>query len=323
MFSPKVAETERTDQAIRSELDFWRSSTRHQASELYRCVQPGVAAACRAKGIGKAGGGKRNGLNRWFAEGTASLRGRYLESIPEALAEKSSSILICSNLQTRHLLGFWQMMPTPNTRATSRKLCSLLQESGKWVHSLSTMTLSQQKTDGSLIHNPLSSKSICYSMITESTAPRNEVLPKSQTPPPPESVCGCLSLSLSLLSLIFTPTFPVWPRHPAGIFWDHFPWLISSQLISDDRRLLRQCTHFVGATPHARHLWEGSIQDPSAAAAGTTLQIPLCFQGIWLGPFLFAFVWKGLKGICYLDSVHLSVKGGYARNLCFVFWQPF
>ncbi len=165
-----------------------------------------------------------------------------------------------------------------------------------------------------LIHNPLSSKSICYSMITESTTPRNEVLPKSQTPPP-QSVCVWLILSLSL---IFTPTFPVWPRHPAGIFWDHFPWLISSQLISDDWRLTTPpAMHSLCGepTPHARHLWEGSIQDPSAAA-DTKSQIPLCFQGIWLATILLAFVWKGLQGICYLDSVDISVKGGICWGIC-------
>jgi hypothetical protein len=33
--------------------------------------------------------------------------------------------------------------------------------------------------------------------------------------------------------------------------------------------------------------------------------------GIWTRTvLLFAFVWKGLTGICYLDSVALSVKGG-------------
>jgi len=115
------------------------------------------------------------------------------------------------------------------------------------------MTLWQQKTDRSLIHDPLSSKSICYSMITESTTPRNEVLPKSQTPTP-QSVCVWLSLSLSLSLSLFTPTFPVWPRHPAGIFWDHFPWLISSQLISDDWRLTTPpAMHSLCGSPHHMH----------------------------------------------------------------------
>jgi len=138
----------------------------------------------------------------------------------------------------------------------------------------------------------------------------------SEIPNTTTTICLCvilsLSLSLSLSSLRLHS--PVWPRHPAGIFWDHFPWLISSQLISDDWRLTTPpAMHSLCGepTPHARHLWEGSIQDPSAAA-DTKSQIPLCFQGIWLATILLAFVWKGLQGICYLDSVDISLKGGYA-----------
>ncbi len=120
----------------------------------------------------------------------------------------------------------------------------------------------------------------------------------SEIPNTNTTICLCLIVSLSL-SLIFTPTFPVWPRHPAGIFWDHFPWLISSQLISDDWRLTTPpAMHSLCGepTPHARHLWEGSIQDPSAAAAAAKSQIPLCFQGIWLATIVLGLCVKGFAG---------------------------
>jgi hypothetical protein len=71
------------------------------------------------------------------------------------------------------------------------------------------------------------------------------------------------------------------------------PFSVTNFFTTDQWRLTTTPAMRVGATPHARHLWEGSIQDPSA---GTKLQIPLCFQGIWLGLFPFAFCVQGLEG---------------------------
>ncbi len=181
-------------------------------------------------------------------------------------------------------------------------------------------------------------------MITESTAPRNEVLPKSQTPPP-QSVClyVILSLFFSLslsLSLIFTPTFPIWPRHPAGIFWDHFPWLISSQLISDDWRLTTPpamhslCGSHTKCTTLVRGIEAGSLY--ILLQQGTKFTDSFVLSGNLSSTVLFDFVWKGFAGdmlyrFCWhfcqggdmLGICALSFGNHFKAVLCHFFFLPF